>query len=334
MTGTTTTAPAAGAQGGTDEATTSFKGGERPDDQPKGGGGTPDKKRRGGGGGADKPVSAGWLARIVLAVICFLWLVPLVGLFITSFRGEQEANTTGWWTVFSDPTNFGFVGFDNYSAALEQASLDTAFINSIAISLPATFIPLLVSAFAAYAFTFMRFPGRDVLFLTVVALLVIPNYVAFVPILQIYNNFEMSGTFPAVWLAHIGFGMSLAIYILRNYMGTLPHSVIESAEIDGASHFQTFWRLILPMSMPALASFAIFQFLWVWNDLFVALVFIGPGDNAPMTVAIQNNLLSQQGSGWNLVTAGGFFSMIVPIIVFLSLQRFFVRGLTAGAVKG
>ena len=144
----------------------------------------------------------------------------------------------------------------------------------------------------------------------------------------------LGGTFAGVWLAHIGFGMSLAIYILRNYMATLPKTVIESAKIDGASHFQTFYKLVLPMSVPALAAFAIFQFLWVWNDLLVALVFIGPGDNAPMTVAIQNNLLSQQGSGWNLVTAGGFFSMVVPIIVFLSLQRFFVRGLTAGAVKG
>ena len=143
----------------------------------------------------------------------------------------------------------------------------------------------------------------------------------------------MGGTFPAVWLAHIGFGMSLAIYILRNYMATLPKTVIESAKIDGASHFQTFYRLVLPMSVPALASFAIFQFLWVWNDLLVALVFIGPGENAPMTVAL-DHLLGQQGQGWNLVTAGGFLSMIVPIMVFLSLQRFFVRGLTAGAVKG
>jgi alpha-glucoside transport system permease protein len=313
MTSTTTTTPAAGAAGGSDPVTPTFKGGGRAE------------------GGASK---AGWFTKILLALICFLWIVPVVGLFITSFRSEQAANNTGWWTVFTNPGNFGFVGLDNYQLSFDTADLDNAFINSIAISLPATFIPLLVAAFAAYAFTFMHFPGRDVLFLIVVALLVIPNYVAFVPILELYASLGLSGTFPSVWLAHIGFGMSLAIYILRNYMGTLPLSVIESAKIDGASHFQTFWRLILPMSMPALASFAIFQFLWVWNDLFVALVFIGPGENAPMTVAISNNLLSQQGAGWNLVTAGGFFSMIVPIIVFLSLQRFFVRGLTAGAVKG
>jgi alpha-glucoside transport system permease protein len=312
MTSTTTTTPAAGEVGGAGKAARKFK----------------------GGGGDRSLANAGWFTRISLAIICVLWLVPLVGLFITSFRGEQEANSSGWWTVLTDPGNFGFVGFDNYSEALETAELGAAFINSVAIALPATFVPLLVSAFAAYAFTFMHFPGRDALFLLVVALLVIPNYVAFVPILDLYGRVGLSGTFPAVWLAHIGFGMSLAIYILRTYMSTLPLSVIESGTIDGASHFQIFWRLILPMSMPALASFAIFQFLWVWNDLFVALVFIGPGDNAPMTVQIQNTLLSQQGAGWNLVTAGGFLSMVVPIIVFLSLQRFFVRGLTAGAVKG
>ncbi|HEX4976622.1 MAG TPA: carbohydrate ABC transporter permease [Nocardioides sp.] len=313
MSGTTTTTPAAGAKGGSDNVTPKFKGGP---------------------GKEGNPAKAGWFAKIVLTIICVLWLVPLVGLLITSFRGEQEANTTGWWSVFANPGNFGFVGLDNYQLSFERADLDNAFINSVAIALPATFIPLLVAAFAAYAFSFMRFPGRDALFLTVVALLVIPNYVAFVPILDLYNSTGMSGTFPAVWLFHIGFGMPLAVYILRNYMSTLPLSVIESAKIDGASHFQTFWRLILPMSVPALASFAIFQFLWVWNDLFVALVLIGPGDNAPVTVAIQNSLLSQQGEGWNLVTAGGFFSMVVPIIVFLSMQRFFVRGLTAGAVKG
>jgi alpha-glucoside transport system permease protein len=179
----------------------------------------------------------------------------------------------------------------------------------------------------------MRFRGREFLFVMVVGLLVVPNYVSFVPILKIYASIHLAGQFPAAWLAHIGFGMSLAIYILRSYMATLPRTVIESAEIDGASHFQTFYRLILPMSVPALASFAIFQFLWVWNDLLVALVFIQPGDNAPITVATAQ-LVGQQGQNYNLVTAGGFFSMVLPIVVFLALQRFFVRGLTAGAVKG
>jgi alpha-glucoside transport system permease protein len=162
---------------------------------------------------------------------------------------------------------------------------------------------------------------------------VVPNFVALVPLLKIYTKVGLSGTFPAVWLAHIGFGMSLVIYMLRNYMSTLPRSVIESAKIDGATHYQTFYRLVLPMSVPALASFAIFQFLWVWNDLLVALVFIGPGENEPVTVAT-THLLSSTGAGWHLVTAGGILSMIVPVIVFLALQRYFIRGLTAGSVKG
>jgi alpha-glucoside transport system permease protein len=275
------------------------------------------------------PGQASPLVRIVLGVICLLWLVPLIGTFITSFRGEQDANSTGWWTVITNPS----LTTSNYHDVIVQASLGQAFVNSFAITLPATFIPILFAAFAAYAFTFMEFKGREALFVIVVSLLVVPNFVSFVPILKIYANIHLAGQFPAAWLAHIGFGMSLAIYILRNYMATLPRTIIESAQIDGASHFQTFYRLILPMSVPALASFAIFQFLWVWNDLLVALVFIQPGDNAPLTVALAQ-LLGQQGQNWNLVTAGGFFSLIVPILVFLSLQRYFVRGLTAGAVKG
>jgi alpha-glucoside transport system permease protein len=273
--------------------------------------------------------SGGALVRIVLGIVCLLWILPIVGTFITSFRNEQDANTTGWWTVITNPS----LTFSNYHSVITQADLGAAFVNSLAITLPATFIPILIAAFAAYAFTFMEFWGRDALFVLVVSLLVVPNYVSFVPILKIYASIHLAGEFPAAWLAHIGFGMSLAIYILRNYMATLPRTIIESAQIDGASHFQTFWRLILPMSVPALASFAIFQFLWVWNDLLVSLVFIQPGDNAPLTVAL-SQLLGQQGQNWNLVTAGGFFSMIVPILVFLGLQRFFVRGLTAGAVKG
>jgi alpha-glucoside transport system permease protein len=269
------------------------------------------------------------LIRIVLAAICLLWLLPVIGTFITSLRTQQDANSTGWWTIFTHPS----LTLSNYHDVIVQADLGAAFVNSLAIALPATFIPILIAAFAAYAFTFMEFWGREALFILVVSLLVVPNYVSFVPILKIYASIHLAGEFPAAWLAHIGFGMSLAIYILRNYMATLPRTIIESAQIDGATHFQTFWRLILPMSVPALASFAIFQFLWVWNDLLVALVFIQPGDNEPITVAT-SQLLGQQGQNFNLVTAGGFFSMLVPILVFLALQRYFVRGLTAGAVKG
>jgi alpha-glucoside transport system permease protein len=280
------------------------------------------------------PAKAGWATKVVLAVICALWLIPVIGTFITSFRPVSDADRSGWWTIFTNPSTLGNLTTNNYRDALTgTVDMGNAFVNSLAITLPATFIPILVAAFAAYAFTFMEFWGRDFLFLAIVSLLVVPNYVALVPMLKLYARFELNGTFAAAWLAHIGFGMSLAIYILRNYMATLPQTVIESAKIDGASHFQTFYKLVLPMSVPALASFAIFQFLWVWNDLLVALVFIGPGENEPVTVTA-TELTGQLGQGWNLVTAGAFVTMLVPITVFLALQRFFVRGLTAGAVKG
>jgi alpha-glucoside transport system permease protein len=286
--------------------------------------------RRGATNGQGQATPA---AKLTVLFVCTLWIVPTLGLLITSFRSKDDANSLGWWTIITDPASLTRLTTEAYTEVTAQANLDQAFVNSLAIALPATFIPLLIAAFAAYAFAFMRFPGRNTLFIVIVSLLVVPNYVALVPILQLYGDFGINGTFPAAWLAHIGFGMSLAIYILRNYMATLPKAVLESAKIDGATHFTMFWRLIMPMSAPALASFAIFQFLWVWNDLLVALVFIGPGENEPITIAVKA-LMGQQGQGWQLVTAGGFISMVVPILFFLLLQRFFVRGLTAGSVKG
>ena len=291
------------------------------------------KKQATGGHGEGNPAKAGWATKLVLTILCLVWFVPIFGTFVTSFRSLDDANSTGWWTVVVHPSTWTDLTLDNYQRAIEGANMGNAFINSLAITLPATFIPILVAAFAAYAFTFMEFPGRDFLFLAIVAMLVVPNYVAFVPMLKIYGNLGLNGTFAAAWLAHIAFGMSLAIYILRNYMATLPRTVIESAKIDGASHFQTFFKLILPMSVPALASFAIFQFLWVWNDLLVALMFIGPGENEPVTIGL-THLKQQLGQGWELTTAGAFITMLLPIAVFLGLQRFFIRGLTAGAVKG
>ena len=286
------------------------------------------ESKEGGAGG-----SAGWFTYLALGLVVLLWVLPTVGILLTSFRSRDDAASGGWWELFLKPAGFGDLTFENYQRAVQDTNLGEGFVNSLAISLPATFIPILVAAFAAYAFTFMKFPGRDILFVVIVGMLVVPNFVSFVPMLKIYRDLGMGGTFPAVWLFHVGFGMSLAIFMIRNYMATLPGTIIESAKIDGASHFQTFFRLVLPMSVPVLASFAIFQFLWVWNDLLVALVFLGPGDKAPMTVSI-SQLLGQQGQNQELVTASGMFSMIVPIVVFLSLQRFFVRGLTAGAVKG
>jgi alpha-glucoside transport system permease protein len=287
------------------------------------------KTRKGPDAAHKSPI---WV-RIVLVIICLLWVVPSFGLAITSFRPQDDASSSGWWTIFTNPASLTRLTLENYSEVFQRQDMGTAFVNSVAITLPATIIPILISAFAAYAFTFMSFPGRDWLLILIVGLLVVPTQVALVPLLRIYGDLGINGTFLAIWIAHIGFGMPLAVYIIRNYMATLPREVIESAKIDGASHFQTFWRLILPMSTPVLASFAIFQFLWVWNDLLNALVFIGPGDNQPLTIALVS-LLGQQGQGWQLITAGGLFTMLVPIIVFLSLQRYFVRGLTAGSVKG
>jgi alpha-glucoside transport system permease protein len=271
--------------------------------------------------------------RIVLALICIAWVVPTFGLAITSFRTQDDATRSGWWTIFTTPANFTRLTFENYSEVFSRANMGEAFLNSLAITIPATVIPILIAAFAAYAFTFMQWRGRDIVFVVIVGLLVVPNQVALVPLLKLYGSVGLNGTFLAVWLAHIGFGMPLAVYILRNYMSGLPVAIIESAKIDGASHFTTFWRLIIPMSTPALASFAIFQFLWVWNDLLIALLFLGRGDNTILTVALQG-LQGQTGQGRELIPAAGFVTIIVPIIVFLSLQRYFIRGMTSGAVKG
>jgi alpha-glucoside transport system permease protein len=278
---------------------------------------------------------AGWFVKITIGVLCLLWLIPTIGLLVTSFRQADAANSTGWWTAIASPFKATQWTLQNYHDVLfsGQTPMGNAFVNSLAVALPATIIPIMIAAFAAYSFTFMDFKGRDALFILVVGLLVVPNQVALVPLLQFYGNIGLTGTFPAVWLAHTGFGMPLAIFILRNYMATLPKSVIESAKIDGASHFVTFWRLIVPMSVPALAAFAIFQFLWVWNDLLVALIFLGQGDNQVVTVAL-SGLQGQQGQGWQLLTAGAFVSMAVPLLVFISLQRYFIRGMTSGAVKG
>ena len=272
------------------------------------------------------------IVRMVVLLVCLLWLVPTVGLLISSFRDKEAVSDSGWWSVFSSPLDFSQWTVQNYDDVINGEGMGEAFLNSIVVAVPATVIPIMIAAFAAYAFTFMRFRGRDTMFILVVALLVVPLQIAFVPLLQLFSSFDLVGTFPAVWLAHAGFGMPLAIYILRNYMASLPKSIIESAEVDGASHFRTFWSLIVPMSVPALAAFAIFQFLWVWNDLLVALIFLQ--NDTPVVTSKLKLLIGDLGQEWHLLTAGAFISMTIPLIVFFSLQRYFVRGLTAGSVKG
>jgi alpha-glucoside transport system permease protein len=223
---------------------------------------------------------------------------------------------------------------DGTEETLPGQDMSQAFLNSLAVSIPSTIIPILIAAFAAYAFAWMIFPGRRLLFILIVGLLVVPLQIALVPILRDYNTLGLNGTFLAVWLAHTGFGLALATYLLFNYVSTLPRETLESAFIDGASHFTVFTRLVLPLSVPALASFAIFQFLWVWNDYLVALVFLGTNPNFKVLTQRLADLTGTFGSDWQLLTAGAFVTMILPLAVFFSLQRFFVRGLLAGSVKG
>ena len=212
--------------------------------------------------------------------------------------------------------------------------MSQAFLNSLAVTIPSTLIPILIAAFAAYGFAWMQFPGRRAMFIMVVGLLVVPLQIALVPILRDYNTLNLNGTFLAIWLAHTGFGLALATYLLFNYIATLPREILESAFIDGASHFTIFLRLVLPLSVPALASFAIFQFLWVWNDYLVALTFLGVDPNFKVLTQRLAELTGSFGNDWHLLTAGAFVTMILPLAVFFALQRFFVRGLTAGSVKG
>jgi len=268
---------------------------------------------------------------VALVLLTAVWIVPTLALLVSSFRPRFLINTTGWWQALVPPFQFTL---NNYREVLDTYSIGTAFVNSLTIAIPATVIPITIAAFAAYAFSWMRFPFRNSLFLLLVGLLAVPLQVTLIPVLQIFTRTGLTGTFLAVWLAHTGYGLPFAIYLLRNFIGALPSDLFESAEIDGAGPVTAFFRLVLPLSVPALASLAIFQFLWTWNDLLVALVYLGGSpDVAPLTVNV-SNLVSSLGQGYELLTAAAFVSMALPLIVFLALQRYFVRGITAGAVKG
>ncbi|MFQ5613020.1 MAG: carbohydrate ABC transporter permease [Anaerolineae bacterium] len=230
--------------------------------------------------------------------------------------------------------DFEFTKPDGTVEVVPGDDMSRAFLNSLAVAVPSTVIPILIAAFAAYAFAWMSFPGRRWMFILVVALLVVPLQIALVPILRDYKQLDLNGTFLAIWLAHTGFGLALATYLLYNYISGLPREMLESAFIDGASHFTVFTRLVLPLSVPALASFAIFQFLWVWNDYLVALVFLGGNPEFELVTQRMAAIVGARGQDWHLLTAGAFISMALPLTVFFSLQRFFVRGLLAGSVKG
>ena len=358
-----------------------------------------------------KKIASFW-TNFILIVICIIWLVPILGILITSFRQSQDIFTSGWWKVFPHKENveverivlpesvnldqpfeilgktatfeefrnsvtledgriiswYGnkrtrtaivsenrWVGFAtnltlknykdviggktiSYKDAQGQTitrtgnNLGGAFLNSLAVTIPGTIIPILIAAFAAFGFAWLEFPGRNLVFTIIVALLVVPLQIALVPVLKDYVSMGLNGTFLGIWLAHSGFGLPLATYLLFNYIGTIPRELLESAYIDGASNFTIFTRMILPLSVPALASFAIFQFLWLWNDYLVALVFLGE-KNQTVTIAVAR-LVGEKGQDWHLMTSAAFVSMILPLLVFLGLQRYFVRGMMAGSVKG
>ena len=271
---------------------------------------------------------------VVIIILALAWMLPTAGLLITSFRTPQDVAHSGWWTVFEHPFNFTRYSLENYRAVIEKSGMGQAFLNSLKITIPGTIIPVMLAAFAAYAFAWMKFPGRKILFLIVVALLVVPLQMTFIPILTIFKQLRLGGTLPGIWLAHTGYGLPLTVYLLHNFIAGLPSELFDSASIDGASSLQVFFRLVLPLSVPAIASVIIFQFLWVWNDLLVALMYLGgTPDVAPVTLKVAN-LVGSRGQDWELLTAAAFVSMALPLIVFFSLQRYFVRGILAGSVKG
>jgi alpha-glucoside transport system permease protein len=273
---------------------------------------------------------------LVLIFLAVIWLIPTIGLFITSLRAKGEAQTSGWWDVLLNPFSQDW-DLSSYTTVLTENKLATSFISSLAVTIPATILPLLFAAYAAFGFTFLTFRGREFYFSVIIGLLVVPLQGALVPVLKMFISFtdktgiEISGQYAAAWFVHSAFAMPLAIYILRNYMMTIPNTLIEAARMDGASNFTIFWRLVLPISVPALASFAIFQFLWVWNDYLIAFVFVG--NERPVLTYTLLAMLGQYGEGWQAVAAGSFISLSVPLLVFFTLQRYFIRGLTAGAVK-
>jgi alpha-glucoside transport system permease protein len=265
---------------------------------------------------------------IALGIVALIWLAPTIGLLVTSFRPRSDIQSTGWWETLAAP----HFTIENYTQVLNAQGMLHSFLNNIIISVPSTLIPLTLASLAAFAFSWIRFPFRDTIFLIIVALMMVPAQVAFIPVLQLFAPLKLLNGFIPIWLAHTAFALPFGIFLLRNFFITLPRDLIEAARIDGATTVGIFRTIVVPLSVPAIAAYGIFQFLWVWNDLLMALVFVQDQVNNPMTRQI-SGLLGTYASEWNLLAASAFLLMVVPLLVFFSLQRYFVQGLLAGSVK-
>jgi alpha-glucoside transport system permease protein len=265
---------------------------------------------------------------IFLGIVAVIWLAPTIGLLITSFRPRTDIQSTGWWDVL------GTLRFtaENYTQVLNADGMGQSFVNSLIISIPSTLLPLAVCSLAAYGFSWLKFPFRDTIFLVIVALMMVPVQVAFLPIQQLFKPLQLTQGYFGIWLAHTAFAIPFGVFLLRNFFITLPRDLIEAARIDGSSTFGVFRTIVVPLSVPAIAAYGIFQFLWVWNDLLMALIFVNNPQSLPMTVKI-TTLLGTYGTEWHLLAASAFLLMFVPLAVFFSLQRYFVQGLLAGSVK-
>lgn len=267
---------------------------------------------------------------VTVVIVMAIWLIPTVGLIVNSFRTVRDMNQAGWWTTLFPPANFTIA---SYQQIFGTPGFADSLVNSLLITVPATVLQVVIATFAGYAFAWMNFRGRDLFFLVIVGLMVVPVQLTFIPVLKLFAATGLAGTFIAVWLAHAGYGLPFQTYLLRSYIGSLPKEVFESAEIDGANHIVKFWRIVVPMSIPAIAANVIFVFLGVWNDLLIAVTYLGQSPNRPLTVFIGQQTTSL-GGNWQILTAAAVVQMALPLLVFLALQRYFVRGLLAGGLKG
>ncbi len=267
--------------------------------------------------------------QILLMAVALFWLLPVFVLFVQSLRDSNAIANSGWWTALANPSSFII---DNYQALLSNPDITRSFWNTVYITVPSTILVVLIAAGAAYALSWIKFPGRDALLLLVVGLLVVPLQIALIPLARLFGDIGLFGTIPGVVLFHVGFGLPFAIFLLRNFFVGVPRELFESARVDGANDFVIFMRILIPLALPAIASLTIFQFLWVWNDLLVAMVFADPA-SAPLTAAIQRQTRAF-GQNVDVIAPGAFLQMVVPLIVFFAFQRYFVQGILGGAVKG